>query len=137
MKIEASLTALTRSHAGTRRSSGLTRWALSLGALVAASALGFATAATADDSAANVEFFEMKIRPVLIEHCYECHSAESQELQGELRLDLKSGWQLGGESGEPAIVPGSPDESPLIRAVRHDEGVSAMPPNQAPRKPPV
>ena len=76
------------------------------------------------------EFFEKKIRPVLVEHCYECHSAESKELMGELRLDLKAGWQLGGESGKPAIVPGNPEESPLIRAVRHHDDVSAMPPNK-------
>jgi hypothetical protein len=76
------------------------------------------------------EFFEKRIRPLLVEHCYQCHSAESQELMGELRLDLKAGWQLGGESGKPAIVPGNPDESPLIRAVRHDNDVSAMPPNK-------
>lgn len=79
----------------------------------------------------DLEFFEAKIRPVLIDHCYSCHSAESKELKGALRLDLKSGWQLGGESGEPAVVPGNPDESPLIRAVRHDPGVPAMPPNRA------
>ncbi|MCY2962511.1 MAG: DUF1549 domain-containing protein [Planctomycetota bacterium] len=73
----------------------------------------------ADD---GVEFFEKKIRPVLVEHCYQCHSAESKTLEGTLRLDLKAGWQLGGDSGEPAVVPGKPDESPLIRAVRHGEG---------------
>ena len=81
----------------------------------------------ADDS---VEFFEKKIRPVLVEHCYQCHGAESKELQGELRLDVKAGWQLGGESGKPAIVPGKPEESPLIRAVRHDSDASAMPPSK-------
>ena len=80
----------------------------------------------ADDS---VEFFEKKIRPVLVEHCYQCHGAESKELQGELRLDVKAGWQLGGGSGKPAIVPGKPEESPLIRAVRHDSDASAMPPS--------
>ena len=81
----------------------------------------------ADDS---VEFFEKKIRPVLVEHCYQCHGAESKELQGELRLDVKAGWQLGGGSGKPAIVPGKPEESPLIRAVRHDSDASAMPPSK-------
>ncbi len=85
----------------------------------------------ADD---GIEFFEKKIRPVLVEHCYKCHSAESNELQGELRLDLKAGWELGGESGAPSIVPGNADESPLIRALRHDADASAMPPDQ-PRLP--
>ncbi|MCA9009140.1 MAG: hypothetical protein KDB01_05305, partial [Planctomycetaceae bacterium] len=81
----------------------------------------------ADD---GIEFFERKIRPVLVEHCYRCHSSESKELQGELRLDLKAGWQLGGESGEPSVVPGNPDQSPLILAMRHNAGASAMPPDQ-------
>lgn len=82
----------------------------------------------ADD---GLEFFESRIRPILVEHCYRCHSAESQEIKGELRLDLMAGWQEGGESGEPAVVPGQPDESPLIHAVRHERGASAMPPQQA------
>jgi len=78
-----------------------------------------------------MEFFEKRIRPVLVEHCYECHSAESQELQAGLRLDLKSGWEQGGESGGPVIVPGNPEQSTLIRTVRHDSDVSAMPPDRA------
>ncbi|MFM9067040.1 MAG: c-type cytochrome domain-containing protein, partial [Planctomycetota bacterium] len=78
----------------------------------------------------NDEFFEKRIRPILVEHCYSCHSVEAKTLQGELRLDLRAGWQQGGESGVPAIVPGKPDESPLIRAVRHDADASAMPPKQ-------
>ena len=67
---------------------------------------------------------------MLVEHCYQCHSAESKELQGGLRLDVKAGWQLGGESGKPAVVPGKPEQSPLIRAVRHDGDAAAMPPNK-------
>lgn len=78
----------------------------------------------------DIEFFEKNIRPVLVEHCYQCHSADSKELMGELRLDLKSGWELGGESGTPAVVPGKPDESPLILAVRHASSASPMPPNK-------
>ncbi len=92
---------------------------------------GFISLADAFGADAGIEFFETKIRPVLIEHCYTCHSADSKELKGELRLDLKAGWLKGGESGEPAIVPGKPDESPLIRSVRHEDDVSAMPPKQS------
>src|SRR6266542_3456491 len=77
------------------------------------------------------EFFEKKIRPVLVQHCYKCHSAQAKKIRGGLRLDLKAGWQKGGDSGKPAIVPGKPDESPLIRAVRHEDDVEAMPPNQS------
>jgi hypothetical protein len=80
----------------------------------------------------GLEFFEKKIRPALIEHCYKCHSGDSQELKAELRLDLKAGWQLGGESGFPSVVPGKADESPLIRAMRHEDDVSAMPPSRPP-----
>ena len=59
------------------------------------------SAAFADD---REEFFESKIRPLLIERCYECHSAE-REQNGGLLLDSKPGWSDGGDSG-PAIVPG-------------------------------
>lgn len=91
--------------------------------------LGRPLSAGADD---GTEFFEKKIRPVLVEHCYECHSAEAAELAAGLRLDLRAGWQIGGESGEPAIIPAEPDESLLIRMVRHEDDVLAMPPDQPP-----
>ena len=73
-------------------------------------------------------FFELKVRPVLVEHCYRCHSEVADEIKGGLRLDLKTGWQLGGDSGEPAVISGKPDESLLIRSIRHQAGVAAMPP---------
>ncbi|MDA0834783.1 MAG: PSD1 and planctomycete cytochrome C domain-containing protein [Planctomycetota bacterium] len=91
-------------------------------------AFSFSEVVNADD---DLVFFEAKIRPALVEHCYKCHSGESKELKGALRLDLKAGWETGGESGEPAIIPGNPDESPFIKAVRHDADASAMPPNQS------
>ena len=90
-----------------------------------------AVAAETMDERERTEFFEKKIRPVLVEHCYRCHSAEAPELRGGLRLDLKAGWQAGGESGQPAVVPGQPEESPLLRSVRHDADVSAMPPGES------
>jgi hypothetical protein len=77
-----------------------------------------------------MEFFERRIRPVLVGHCYRCHSAESEEVQGGLRLDVRAGWQQGGDSGTPAIVPGDPDASLLIRAIRHEADAPAMPPDQ-------
>lgn len=92
------------------------------------------TSAEAAISPALITFFETKVRPVLVEHCYKCHSADSQELKGGLRLDQRVGWQLGGESGEPAVVPGDPDNSTLVRAIRHGLGAEPMPPNQ-PRLP--
>lgn len=84
--------------------------------------------AAAEISPQQLAFFETKIRPILADHCYECHSAEAKKLEGGLQLDLKEGWEVGGDSGEAAILPGRPDESPLIQAIRHEEGHSAMPP---------
>lgn len=76
----------------------------------------------------KIEFFERKIRPVLVQHCYECHSADSAELKGGLRLDIREGWQAGGDSGEPAVIPESPDKSLLLHSVRQNGEASAMPP---------
>ena len=70
-------------------------------------------------------FFETKIRPVFVAHCYECHAADSKILKGGLRLDSRSGLLKGGDTGA-ALVPGKADESLLIKALRHD-GIE-MPP---------
>lgn len=70
----------------------------------------------------GIQFFESKIRPVLVEHCYQCHSAKSlksNNLQGELLLDTRAGIRKGGDSG-PAIVPGDVAASALIAAIRHE-----------------
>jgi hypothetical protein len=67
----------------------------------------------------QLAFFENRIRPVLVEHCYECHSEKAKKLKGGLRLDLRDTLRRGGDTG-PAIVPGKPDESLLIEAVRYD-----------------
>lgn len=74
----------------------------------------------------KLEFFESRIRPVLIKHCYECHSAKSKEIKGSLLVDSAAGLLQGGDSG-PAVVAGKPDASPLIEALRYD-GVE-MPPD--------
>ncbi|MEY4566394.1 MAG: hypothetical protein RLY14_1364 [Planctomycetota bacterium] len=77
----------------------------------------------------QVEFFESKIRPVLIEHCLNCHSEEarvSSKLKGGLLLDSREGWQIGGDNG-PAIVPGKPQESGLLSALTYEHDVQ-MPP---------
>lgn len=75
----------------------------------------------------QLDFFEKKIRPVLANHCYECHSEEQDAMKGDLVLDSRDGARAGGERG-PAIVPGKPDESLLIRAIRQ-EGRLRMPPD--------
>ncbi|MEQ1861353.1 MAG: DUF1553 domain-containing protein [Chthoniobacteraceae bacterium] len=87
-----------------------------------------AAASAADVPAEQLHFFEEKVRPILIEHCYKCHSAEAERLKGDLRLDTRAGWQKGGDSGQPAIVPGDADASPLIVAVRRTDKDTAMPP---------
>src|SRR3954452_9029802 len=76
----------------------------------------------------QVEFFETKIRPILADHCYACHSGSAKEIKAAFRLDFRDGLLKGGESGKPAIVAGNPDGSPLIRAVKRLDPKTAMPP---------
>ncbi len=76
--------------------------------------------------AAQEEFFEAKVRPVLADNCLECHGAEKHK--GGLRLDVRAAMLKGGDTG-PAIVPGKPGESPLIEAIRY-EGDIQMPPRK-------
>ncbi len=71
-------------------------------------------------------FFESKVLPVLQQRCYECHSHE-KKIKGGLALDLKTGWQTGGDNG-PAIVPGDLAKSHLIQAVRYADPDTEMPP---------
>jgi hypothetical protein len=73
----------------------------------------------ADIDPAAVDFFEKKIRPVLVQHCYECHSVEAKQLRAGLRVDTRELIRQGGESG-PAVVPGKIDESLLITALRYE-----------------
>jgi len=75
----------------------------------------------------QVEFFEQKIRPVLAEHCYSCHSAQAKKLKAGLYLDSLGGVMKGGDSG-PAVIPGNPEKSLLNQAVRYHDPDLAMPP---------
>ncbi|QDU61732.1 Planctomycete cytochrome C [Planctomycetes bacterium Pan216] len=81
----------------------------------------------ADMNPADVEFFEKKIRPVLAEHCYSCHAADSKTVMGGLLLDAAEPMLTGGDSG-PAVVPGKPKESLLLDALRHES--FEMPPTE-------
>jgi hypothetical protein len=74
------------------------------------------------------EFFTSKIEPLLKQRCYECHSHE-KKMKGGLTLDSKSGWEQGGDLG-PAVVPGKPDESLLIKMVRWSDEEHQMPPKE-------
>lgn len=93
-----------------------------LGVLLSAAQPGGALLA---DSPAGIDFFERKIRPVLIEHCYKCHSRSAKKIKGGLRLDSRDALRKGGESG-PALVPGNEKDSLLLKALRHEE--PRMPP---------
>ena len=74
-----------------------------------------------------IEFFEANIRPVLVDSCYMCHTKLEA---GGLRVDSRDALLKGGSSG-PAIVPGNPDESYLLRAIRHAPNAPKMPKNGA------
>lgn len=92
-------------------------------------ALGPWLSAAAATTPEQVEFFETRIRPVLAQECYECHS-ESGKRKGGLLLDSRPGWQEGGDSG-PALVPGDPAASLLIQSIRHAHADLQMPKNGA------
>ena len=78
--------------------------------------------------AEDVAFFEKEIRPILVERCLECHSAETK-IKGGLALDTRADWMTGGDAG-PAIVIGKPEESPLIHAVSWQDLDLQMPPKK-------
>ena len=87
----------------------------------------------ADDPKA-VEFFENKIRPVLVEHCYKCHSADAEaknKLRGGLKLDTKAHWEKGGDTGV-ALVPGDPAKGTLVKSLRYDGDVQMPPKGKLP-----
>ncbi|MBE0539855.1 MAG: PSD1 domain-containing protein [Verrucomicrobia bacterium] len=85
------------------------------------------SARAAEPSAPQIEFFEKHIRPVFAEHCYSCHSDKAEKVRGSLRLDTREALLKGGSSG-PAIVPGDPIASLLIKAVRYEDEDLQMPP---------
>ena len=78
-------------------------------------------------SAEQTEFFEKKIRPVLVDHCYECHAADAKSIRGGLRLDNAAAMLNGGDSG-PAVAPGEPSEGTLLDALKYE--TFEMPPRQ-------
>ena len=86
------------------------------------------------DHEQDLQFFERRIRPALVTHCYECHSASSKKVGGKLYLDHAGGLLRGGESGS-AIVPGRPGESLFIRAIRKENDDLVMPPDDKPSLP--
>lgn len=95
-------------------------------ALATADEPASASAAPAADPE-KLAFFESRIRPVLVQHCYKCHSAESKEVRGGLLVDSRQGLLQGGDSG-PALVPGDPSAGELLAALRHE--TVEMPPDR-------
>lgn len=93
-------------------------------------AVGYAGRVWAAPSAGDVEFFEKKVRPILVERCYECHSSESGKSKGGLLLDSRPAMLQGGDTG-PVVVSGEPDRSLLIEAVRYQKRELQMPPKGA------
>jgi uncharacterized protein DUF1553/uncharacterized protein DUF1549/cytochrome c len=80
-----------------------------------------------EQSREGMEFFEKKIRPLLSDNCYACHSAKAKKPQGGLLLDSLEGMLKGGASGQPAIVPGDAEKSLLIKAIRYTDPKLQMP----------
>ena len=81
-------------------------------------------------AAGGFDFFEKKIRPVLVEHCYKCHSDRAKKLKGGYRLDLRGAMRRGGDSGRAAVVPDKPEESQLITALEYLNSDLQMPPKK-------
>jgi hypothetical protein len=94
--------------------------------------VGLPTALLSADSLApaDLDFFEKKVRPILIERCYECHSAESGKTKGSLAVDSKQALLQGGDNG-PALVAGDADKSLIIEAIRYKNRDMQMPPKSA------
>ena len=76
----------------------------------------------------DLKFFEEKVRPLLIAHCYSCHSGKAKTIEGGLRVDSRAGLLRGGDSG-PAIIPGEAEQSLLVKAIRY-QAVEMPPPGK-------
>ncbi|RPH45527.1 MAG: hypothetical protein EHM91_07620, partial [Planctomycetota bacterium] len=79
--------------------------------------------------AEGLELFERRIRPVLIDRCYSCHSAKAEKVKGNLLVDTREGLLKGGDLG-PSLVPGDPDKSLLIKAIKWTDDDLKMPPKK-------
>ena len=102
----------------------MTSWGLGNRSLWGAVLLA-ACAAAAEP--ASTEFFEKNIRPVLVDHCYECHGGDPAKIKGDLNLTYRDGMLQGGENG-PALVPGDVANSRLLKALHYDDKKLQMPP---------
>lgn len=78
--------------------------------------------------------YNRDIRPVLSKNCFSCHGPDEHGREAELRLDVAADAYLGGESGDPSIVPGKPEESLLVKRIRHHSPRRVMPPPDSHRQ---
>jgi len=83
----------------------------------------------AEPTPTQIEFFESRVRPVLVNNCYKCHSQQAEKIKGGLVLDTREGLLRGGESGT-VLLPGNPDKSLLIKAVSYTDADLQMPPQK-------
>lgn len=94
------------------------------------SAADVAPTAHAGITSDQLNFFEKNIRPVLVQHCFKCHSEEATKIKGGFTVDTKQGLLLGGESGHPGVTPGSLADSSIYEAILWQNPDSQMPPKQ-------
>jgi len=109
------------------------RFRLTVAILVIVASVSFSKRAqtgspAVNESSLDESYFENHVRPLLVDHCYGCHSRVEGESMGELRLDTAAAIRRGGSRG-PAIVAGDPDASTLLAAVRYDDPDMQMPPD--------
>ncbi len=90
--------------------------------------LGFSSSLAVEPTPAQIQFFEARVRPVLAKNCYKCHSHQAEKVKGGLLLDTRDGVLKGGENGA-VIVPGDPEKSALIKAIRYTDPDLQMPPS--------
>ncbi|HSI64056.1 MAG TPA: DUF1549 domain-containing protein, partial [Candidatus Saccharimonadia bacterium] len=110
------------------RQTSLRGWLACLGLAVAGASAVHAAPPTPTSAEDGNAFFEKKVRPLLIDKCYSCHSPE-HKVKGGLRLDTKEGLTEGGDSG-PSVVPNEPDKSLLLRAITYEDRDLKMPPKK-------
>ena len=92
-----------------------------------AAVAGVSVGRAAEPTKAQLDFFESKVRPVLANNCYKCHSTKAEKVKGGLLLDSRESVLKGGDTG-PAIVPGAPEKSLLIKAIGYGDPDLQMPP---------
>ena len=122
-----SLCTLNRVWAGARHDSFIVMTARLAALFLLTVLISESTPATTPDEM-GAQLFREKIQPVLEANCFECHSANAKKIKGGLRLDSREASRRGGDNG-PAVVPGDPQKSLLIRAIRHENDLQ-MPPKK-------